>query len=109
MNYRRSSARALSLPFLVNWLIGDVTNLAGGLLTSQLPTQIYTAAYFVFIDCCMVSQFAYYAIRDRLRRRRRRAAAAAGDSTGPERSAGGDRGGADRSGSEESGAERGDA
>ena len=30
------------------------------ILTRQLPFQRYLATYFVFVDCCLLSQYAYY-------------------------------------------------
>ena len=38
-NWRRGSAEALSVVFVAEWLSGDACNLAGSLLTRQLPTQ----------------------------------------------------------------------
>ena len=40
-NWRRGSAEALSVVFVVEWLSGDACNLAGSILTHQLPTQVY--------------------------------------------------------------------
>ena len=40
LNYRRKTTDGLSLPFLLLWLTGDVTNLVGSILTAQLPFQI---------------------------------------------------------------------
>jgi hypothetical protein len=55
--------------------MGDTCNLLGCLLTgSQLPTQTFTACYYLGMDVVMVSQFAFYA---RVAERRRRADAAA--------------------------------
>src|SRR6266498_775700 len=34
-NYRNGSADGLSLPFLTNWLLGDIANLLGCILTNQ--------------------------------------------------------------------------
>jgi len=59
-NYKRRTVEALSCLFLFSWLLGDATNLIGCILTEQLPTQLYTAIYFIFIDAVMLSQYAYY-------------------------------------------------
>ena len=59
-NYKRGSVEALSKWFLIIWLSGDITNLAGAVLTNQLPTQQYTAMLFVSLDVCMVCQYSYY-------------------------------------------------
>jgi len=45
--------------FLLEWLGGDTLNLAGCILTNQLPTQTYTAMLFVSMDVVMVTQYAY--------------------------------------------------
>ncbi|KAH9854234.1 PQ loop repeat-domain-containing protein [Lenzites betulinus] len=59
-NARRQSVDGLALPFLMNWLLGDATNLIGCILTHQLPFQTYLATYFVFVDFSLLSQYIYY-------------------------------------------------
>lgn len=59
-NYRNKSVEGLSLPFLLNWLSGDVTNLIGCLLTNQLLFQRNLAIYFNLIDLILIAQFALY-------------------------------------------------
>ncbi|KAH9901390.1 PQ loop repeat-domain-containing protein [Cubamyces lactineus] len=59
-NARRQSVEGLALPFLMNWLLGDATNLLGCILTNQLPFQTYLATYFVFVDFSLLSQYFYY-------------------------------------------------
>ncbi|KAG7092564.1 hypothetical protein E1B28_008912 [Marasmius oreades] len=59
-NYQRHSCEGLALPFLANWLLGDFSNLVGCILTHQLPFQTWLATYFVFVDCALVGQYAYY-------------------------------------------------
>ncbi|KAI0933126.1 hypothetical protein AcV7_004689 [Taiwanofungus camphoratus] len=59
-NVRRQSADSLALPFLINWLLGDATNLLGCILTNQLPFQTWLATYFCFIDCTLLFQYFYY-------------------------------------------------
>ncbi|KAL7006083.1 hypothetical protein EMMF5_004421 [Cystobasidiomycetes sp. EMM_F5] len=59
-NWRSASVEGLALPFLLSWLLGDITNLAGCILTFQLPFQTYLAAYFVFIDLALTLQYLYY-------------------------------------------------
>ncbi len=82
----RSHARAAlspPLPLQAEWLLGDTCNLLGCLLTgSQLPTQTFTACYYLGMDVVMVSQFAFYA---RAAERRRRADAAAVEEGGQAR------------------------
>ncbi|KIJ55021.1 hypothetical protein M422DRAFT_24878 [Sphaerobolus stellatus SS14] len=60
VNLQRKSVDGLALPFLVNWLIGDSTNLIGCILTDQLPFQTALAIYFVLVDTCLVTQYVYY-------------------------------------------------
>ncbi|KZT50225.1 hypothetical protein CALCODRAFT_504955 [Calocera cornea HHB12733] len=60
VNWKLQSAEGLALPFLVNWLCGDLTNLVGCILTHQLPFQTYLASYFCFVDVCLLSQYLYY-------------------------------------------------
>ncbi|PLW32503.1 hypothetical protein PCANC_20997 [Puccinia coronata f. sp. avenae] len=62
-NYRNKSVEGLSLPFLLNWLSGDVTNLIGCLLTNQLLFQRNLAIYFNLIDLILIAQFALYSRR----------------------------------------------
>ncbi|ETW85836.1 hypothetical protein HETIRDRAFT_100579 [Heterobasidion irregulare TC 32-1] len=59
-NIRRQSVEGLALPFLANWLLGDLTNLIGCILTSQLPFQKWLATYFCFVDLMLISQYFYY-------------------------------------------------
>ncbi|KAK0503431.1 PQ loop repeat-domain-containing protein [Armillaria luteobubalina] len=63
-NIRSNSCEGLALPFLANWLMGDISNLVGCILTHQLPFQTYLATYFVFVDCTLVGQYIYYSIRN---------------------------------------------
>lgn len=58
----KKADKALSFWFLLQWFIGDATNLIGALLTHQLANQIVTAVYFVIVDSLMMSQFLYYVI-----------------------------------------------
>ncbi|CAI9596155.1 unnamed protein product, partial [Staurois parvus] len=57
--------QALSLGFLLCWLGGDFTNLVGCYLTRQLPIQIVTAIFYVNMDLIMISQFAYYKLKNK--------------------------------------------
>lgn len=60
-NYRRKSSEALSFAFLLNWFAGDASNLLGAVLSGdQLPTEIYTAAYFIVQDIIIISQHSFY-------------------------------------------------
>ncbi|KAG8581054.1 hypothetical protein GDO81_007537 [Engystomops pustulosus] len=57
--------QALSLGFLLCWLGGDFTNFVGCYLTKQLPIQIVTAIFYVNMDLIMISQFAYYKLKNK--------------------------------------------
>jgi len=59
-NYQIKSTAGLSLFFLVEWLLGDATNLLGALFTHQATWQIIIASYYVFVDMCLVVQFFWY-------------------------------------------------
>ncbi|KAI0082619.1 hypothetical protein K474DRAFT_1654730 [Panus rudis PR-1116 ss-1] len=59
-NIRLQSVEGLALPFLANWLLGDLTNLLGCILTHQLPFQTYLAVYFCLVDFTLFGQYFYY-------------------------------------------------
>ena len=59
-NYTLKSASGLSIYFLAEWLLGDLTNLFGALLTKQAAWQVVVAAYYVTVDLCLVVQYAWY-------------------------------------------------
>ncbi|KAI9189916.1 hypothetical protein H9P43_001349 [Blastocladiella emersonii ATCC 22665] len=59
-NYKKGSANSLAITFIAIWLVGDISNLVGSLLTQQLPFQIYLACYFVFVDILLFSQCLWY-------------------------------------------------
>ena len=44
-NYQLQSGEGLSVTFIVLWLLGDITNLFGGLLANLLPTIVVIAVY----------------------------------------------------------------
>lgn len=44
-NYKLKSGEGLSIPFVVIWLLGDITNLAGAALAGLLPTMILLAVW----------------------------------------------------------------
>ncbi|KAL8712164.1 MAG: hypothetical protein Q9220_003598 [cf. Caloplaca sp. 1 TL-2023] len=59
-NYSLQSASGLSIYFLAEWLLGDLTNLLGALLTRQAAWQVVVAAYYVTVDICLVTQYFWY-------------------------------------------------
>lgn len=59
-NYQIQSTAGLSIFFLSEWLLGDLTNLLGALFTNQATWQIIIATYYTFVDVCLVVQFFWY-------------------------------------------------
>ncbi|TWU73538.1 hypothetical protein ED733_003698 [Metarhizium rileyi] len=59
-NWRSSSAEALSVQFIIVWLIGDVFNIAGAVLQGVLPTMIILAVYYTLADVVLLGQCFYY-------------------------------------------------
>ena len=59
-NFRRKCTSGLSVYFLILWLLGDVSNLLGCILTDQMPFQKYLAGYFIFIDFVLFWQMLFY-------------------------------------------------
>jgi uncharacterized protein with PQ loop repeat len=59
-NYKIQSTAGLSAFFLIEWLLGDTTNLLGALFTKQATWQVIIASYYVFVDMCLVIQWAWY-------------------------------------------------
>eukprot|EP00039_Didymoeca_costata_P001287 m.51259 g.51259 ORF g.51259 m.51259 type:complete len:315 (+) comp10722_c0_seq2:220-1164(+) len=59
-NFVQGKAEGLSIYFLADWLLGDITNLIGCLYADQVATQLFTAIYFCFIDSLMVLQWVFY-------------------------------------------------
>lgn len=59
-NYQLKSASGLSIYFLGEWLLGDLSNLLGAILTRQAAWQVVVAGYYVFVDVGLVSQYIWY-------------------------------------------------
>lgn len=62
-NYQLQSASGLSVYFLAEWLLGDLSNLLGAILTRQAGWQVVVAGYYVFVDVGLVSQYFWYTNR----------------------------------------------
>lgn len=60
--YRDKTVDGLSPLFLLAWLCGDITSLAGALLTKQLLFQVILALYFLCNDAFVCGQYYYYGI-----------------------------------------------
>lgn len=48
------------MTFLLVWMVGDITNLAGAIWANLVPTVIALAIYFCFADAVLLSQCFYY-------------------------------------------------
>ncbi|KAG6252241.1 hypothetical protein E4U24_000625 [Claviceps purpurea] len=59
-NWTCGSAEALSIQFIIVWLIGDVFNIAGAVLQGVLPTMIILAVYYTLADVVLLGQCFYY-------------------------------------------------
>lgn len=59
-NFQRSSADALSVQFVIVWLVGDVFNILGAILQGVLPTMIILAVYYTIADLVLLAQCFYY-------------------------------------------------
>nr|XP_022336767.1 lysosomal amino acid transporter 1 homolog isoform X2 [Crassostrea virginica] len=57
-----AGVEGISILLILQWTLGDATNLVGAILTKQLPLQVYLAIYFVFADLVLFSQYVYYQI-----------------------------------------------
>jgi len=65
MNYKAKRVDGISFWFILEWVLGDVTNLVGCILTQNLPTQTYQAFWFVTVDIALLAQWFYYKARTR--------------------------------------------
>lgn len=68
-NFALSSASGLSVYFLMEWFLGDLTNMLGAIFTDQASWQVVVAAYFVMVDVILCGQYIWY---ERLRSWRER-------------------------------------
>ncbi|KAF2185834.1 PQ-loop-domain-containing protein [Zopfia rhizophila CBS 207.26] len=59
-NHKLKSTSGLSIFFLAEWLLGDLSNLLGSLFTRQALWQIIIAGYYVSVDCALVGQWIWY-------------------------------------------------
>jgi uncharacterized protein with PQ loop repeat len=64
-NFKLKKLPGLSPFFIILWLCGDITNLLGCILSHQLPTQTYSAIYFVCVDTISLSQIIWIKWRAR--------------------------------------------
>lgn len=59
-NFVIKSGDGLSVSFILLWLAGDLTNLAGGAMAHLLPTMIVLAVYYSLCDIILLIQVYYY-------------------------------------------------
>jgi uncharacterized protein with PQ loop repeat len=59
-NHQLKSTSGLSIFFLAEWLLGDLSNLLGSLFTHQALWQVIIACYYVIVDCALVGQYIWY-------------------------------------------------
>jgi len=59
-NYALQSTSGLSIYFLVEWCLGDLSNLLGAIFTRQAKWQIIVAGYYCFVDFILVLQWVWY-------------------------------------------------
>lgn len=67
--FAMSSASGLSVYFLMEWFLGDISNMLGAIFTEQAAWQVVVAAYFVTVDVILCGQYIWY---ERLRSWRER-------------------------------------
>lgn len=59
-NWKLKSTSGLSIFFLAEWLLGDLSNLLGSVFTQQALWQVIIAGYYVTVDCALVGQWIWY-------------------------------------------------
>lgn len=59
-NFKLHSTSGLSVYFLGEWLLGDVSNLIGCMFTGQATWQVVIATYYCFVDCMLMGQYIWY-------------------------------------------------
>ncbi|KAF1995566.1 hypothetical protein P154DRAFT_500105 [Amniculicola lignicola CBS 123094] len=59
-NWQLKSTSGLSIFFLAEWLLGDLSNLLGSLFTQQALWQVIIACYYVSVDCALCAQWVWY-------------------------------------------------
>lgn len=58
--YQKKSGDSISVSFLLLWGVGDAANIAGCILTDQLPTQLYVAIWYAISIVILLAQIYYY-------------------------------------------------
>lgn len=79
--WKTQSADGISIGFLLIWLLGDITNLAGSIWAGLLPEVIMLAVWYCCADSLILLSYAYYKKLAQMKERK-----AAARSTGEEAS-----------------------
>ncbi|KAH7022091.1 PQ loop repeat-domain-containing protein [Ilyonectria destructans] len=59
-NFKRKNADALSLHFIIIWLVGDIFNIIGSVLQGVLTSMIILAVYYTVADLVLLGQMFFY-------------------------------------------------
>ncbi|KAF7554468.1 hypothetical protein G7Z17_g2897 [Cylindrodendrum hubeiense] len=59
-NFKRKNADALSLHFILIWLVGDIFNIIGSTLQGVLTSMIILAVYYTVADLVLLGQMFFY-------------------------------------------------
>ncbi|KAK4988757.1 hypothetical protein LTR50_003721 [Elasticomyces elasticus] len=59
-NYKLKSTSGLSIFFLVEWCLGDLSNLLGAIFARQATWQMVVAGYYCLVDFMLVVQWVWY-------------------------------------------------
>lgn len=59
-NHQLKSTSGLSVYFLIEWCLGDMSNLFGAILTKQATWQIVVGGYYCFVDLALVGQWIWF-------------------------------------------------
>ncbi|KAL4080814.1 PQ-loop-domain-containing protein, partial [Scleroderma citrinum] len=67
-NFQLQSREGLSVLFVYIWLLGDLCNVVGALITHLLPTVIILGVYYTICDFTLLCQVYYYRRKPRMGR-----------------------------------------
>lgn len=58
--WRLQSAEGIAIGFILVWLVGDITNLAGALWAGLRSNVVFLAVWFCFADGLIIASYVYY-------------------------------------------------
>lgn len=58
--WRLQSAEGIAIGFILVWLVGDITNLAGALWAGLRSNVVFLAFWFCFADGLIIASYVYY-------------------------------------------------